>query len=235
MNHQYNFLKRKFCQNNEIKFHRAYLEYIRYGKPISRSFQQREFFEDEFYIYNTLDCRPETEQLIELILDNIKYANNILDIGTGSGCILLTLLKKYKHSRGIGTDICNKALETAKINAKKMNIGRRAQFIQTNWCNRIEGKFDIIVSNPPYVESIINKELKYDPYIALKGNIDNYKAIINMIWPLIHEKSYIFFEINEEYGNELVNILKSYNLYSRIYKDYASKDRFIISYSSYAH
>lgn len=235
MNHQYNFLKRKFYQHSEIRFHRAYLAYVRYNKPISRSLQVREFFEDEFYIYNTLDCRPETEQLIELILYKIQYANNILDIGTGSGCILLTLLKKYKHARGIGTDICHKALETAKINAKQLNIGRRAKFIKTNWCSNIECKFDLIVSNPPYVESLINEELKYDPYIALKGNIETYKEIISMVMPLIHEKSYIFFEINETYGNKIRSILESYNLKSQIYKDYSGKDRFIMSSVSYVH
>ena len=233
MNQELDFFKRKFNLLDNAE--RIYLYYKKYKKPISRSLQRRDFFESEFIIENTLDPRPETEELVELILDKAKNISTILDLGTGSGCIILSIMKRYKRSTGIGIDICNKAIETARRNAKLLGIGRRVKFIRNNWLDNFNQKFDLIISNPPYVEDIINEELKYDPQIALIGNINTYKNIIKNLHHVMHNDSIVAFEINENYGNEIIEILSEYSLYGKIYKDLANKDRFIIISSfSYA-
>lgn len=233
MNQQYKYLKKKYfpidSKRNDLIFYRAYLAMLRYKKPISRSLQSRAFYDDEFMITNTLDPRPETEQLVELILSHVQHANNILDICTGSGCILLSLLKKYKRARGIGTDISIKALETANTNAKNLYIGRRAKFVLSDYAEAVHDTFDLIVTNPPYVEEIMNPELQYDPVVALLGNIDVYKHIIIDLHRLIHNHTIIAFEINELYGDRIISMLNEYGFNGTIYQDLCSRDRFILA------
>ena len=160
------------------------------GKPVSKIISRRDFWDTEFYINSsTLDPRPDSEILVESALEVNKLIKkekiSILELGVGSGCILLSLLNEINGSIGIGIDIDIEALKVAQLNALNMKISEKVSFIASNWTKSIKGKFDIIISNPPYIKSsnIINlqKEVKnHDPLIALDGGEDGlicYKAV----------------------------------------------------------
>ncbi|MDB2611053.1 peptide chain release factor N(5)-glutamine methyltransferase, partial [Amylibacter sp.] len=156
-------------------------------QPISQIIGQRYFWKSKFLVTSdVLDPRPDTETLIEHTLSLGKF-NRILDLGTGSGCILLSLLNEYKEAIGIGIDISKKALNVAKKNADLLNLKHRASFKLGNWCENIEGKFDLIVSNPPYISEYemtnLSKDvLDWEPRIALTpegDGLEAYKYILN--------------------------------------------------------
>jgi len=130
-------------------------------KPIAYLLNRKFFWESEFYVdKNTLIPRPDTEVIIEEILRLTKHKNkmNILDIGVGSGCILLTILKERKNFYGTGIDISKKSLDISKINAKNLNLVSRIKFYKSDIDKFAKGKYDLIVSNPPYIKSC---DLKY--------------------------------------------------------------------------
>ena len=137
-----------------------------------------------------LDPRPDSETLIEAILKR-NHNNNtrILDLGAGSGCLILTLLAELPNAMGMAVDISSKALEIAEQNAENLGVQSRVQFAQSDWFESIEDKFDIIISNPPYIESKVILDLDidvrdYDPNIALDGGGDGlnpYRVILPQV------------------------------------------------------
>ena len=132
--------------------------------PLSRVINKRQFWKDVFMVSTyTLDPRPETEGIIECAVKLCKPAS-ILDLGTGTGCILLSLLREFPDANGVGVDITN--LETAKLNADKLRISR-ASFIKSDWYTNVVGSFDLIVSNPPYVKINCAYEALFDPPLSL--------------------------------------------------------------------
>ena len=162
------------------------------GCPISKIIGFKEFYGRDFIVsVDVLDPRPDSEILIDVVLDYAAGMEDlkILDLGTGSGCLILTLLSEIADATGIATDISDKALGVAEANAKKLDIDDRLTFIQSDWLESIEGQFDIIVSNPPYIESNLipnlNKTVSnYDPIQALDGGQDGlypYKMILPQI------------------------------------------------------
>ena len=124
-------------------------------EPVAYIIGKKEFWSEGFIVNNsTLVPRPETELLIYKIIKTFKGKKiNILDIGTGSGCILLSVLKELNFSRGIGIDISSKAIKIAKINSKNLNLQNRSKFKVCNFANYNLGNYDLIVSNPPYIAS----------------------------------------------------------------------------------
>ena len=212
------------------------------GKPVSKIISRRDFWDTEFYINSsTLDPRPDSEILVKSALEVNKFINkekiNILELGVGSGCILLSLLNEINGSIGIGIDIDIEALKVAQLNALNMKISEKVSFIASNWTKSIKGKFDIIISNPPYIKSsnIINlqKEVKnHDPLIALDGGEDGlicYKEIMKNIKGLMKKNAFLLLEIDSWQGNIIIELSKKNHLkFFSIKKDLSGKERCII-------
>ena len=162
-------------------------------EPVAYITGKKEFWSENFAVNNaTLVPRPETELLIYEIVKFFKNkAINILDIGTGSGCILLSILKELNFSRGIGIDISSKAIRTAKINSKNLNLLNHAKFKICDLSEYNIGKYDLIVSNPPYIPSkdikYLSKDIiNYEPKIALDGGPDGLDLIKKVIYKSSH-------------------------------------------------
>ena len=212
------------------------------GKPVSKIISKRAFWDAEFYINSsTLDPRPDSEILVESALEVNKLINkekiNILELGVGSGCILLSLLNEIKGSMGVGIDKDINALKVAQSNAINLRISHKVSFITSNWTKSIKGKFDIIISNPPYIKSseiiYLQKEVKnHDPLIALDGGEDGlgcYREIMKTIKPLMYKNSFLLFEIDSWQGNKIIELSKkNYLKFFSIKKDLSGKERCII-------
>ena len=198
-------------------------------EPVAYITGKKEFWSEDFFVNSkTLIPRPETELLIYKILEYFKNKNiNILDIGTGSGCILLSILKELKFSRGIGIDISRKAIQTAIINSKKLNLLNRVKFKLYDINNYNMGKYDLIVSNPPYIPSQDIKNLskditKYEPINALDGGVDGLDLIKKVIYKsnfLIKKNGLLSLEIGYQQYKKVSNILKR-NGFREISKEY---------------
>ena len=205
-------------------------------QPISQIIGQRYFWKSKFLVTSdVLDPRPDTETLIEHTLSLGKF-DRILDLGTGSGCILLSLLNEYKEAIGIGIDISKKALNVAKKNADLLNLKHRASFKLGNWCENIEGKFDLIVSNPPYISEYemtnLSKDvLNWEPRIALTpegDGLEAYKYILNGAKKLLKPNGKLILEIGYNQRDDVSYLLKSNNYKNITFiKDINNKDRII--------
>jgi len=210
------------------------------NEPIAYILGKKEFWSEDFIINNsTLVPRPETELLIYKLVSYFKNKKiNILDIGTGSGCILLSILKELKFSKGFGIDISSKAIQTAKINAKKFNLLNRAKFKVFDMSMFNVGKYDLIVSNPPYISSKdiknLSKEiLKHEPIIALNGGLDGLDLIKKVIYKstyLLKKNGLLAIEIGNKQYLRVSKLLKLFGFRekSREY-DYKKNVRCIIS------
>ena len=184
-------------------------------EPIAYIVGKKEFWKDDFSVnYSTLIPRPETELLIYKIIKFFKYKRvNILDIGTGSGCILLSILKELPFSNGIGIDISAKAIKIAKENAEKMNLTFKSNFKVFNINDFKLGKYDLIVSNPPYIPTRDIKKLSadiinYEPFNALNGGQDGLDVIKKIIY-----KSRYLLKTNGLFAVEI-----GYNQYRKVSK-----------------
>ena len=209
-------------------------------EPVAYITGKKEFWSENFTVnHATLVPRPETELLIYKVINFFKNKRiNILDIGTGSGCILLSILKELNFSRGTGIDISPKAIKTAKINSKNLNLFNRTKFKVFDLNKYNVGKYDLIVSNPPYIPS---KEIKnlgrdiinYEPLIALDGGIDGLDLIKKVIYKsnyLLKREGLLALEIGYNQYLRVSNILRyhGYREISREY-DYKRNVRCIIS------
>jgi release factor glutamine methyltransferase len=154
------------------------------GEPISKIIGKKLFFNSEFFVNeNVLDPRPETEAVVLVALE--ENFSTLLDLGTGTGCILISLLKERPNSVGVSVDISKECLTVAKINAKTNGVLERVKFFQSDWFSNVSSKFDLIVSNPPYIglselDGLSREVTNFDPKVALFGGGDGlkcYKAI----------------------------------------------------------
>jgi len=158
-------------------------------EPLSRILGVREFWGLEFALSpDTLDPRPETETVVEAVVARLAERDRpyrLLDLGTGSGCLLLALLSEFREASGIGVDRVFGAVAAARRNAERLGLGARARFAVGDWASALAGGFDVVVANPPYVESAemmrLPREVRdYDPALALDGGtdgLDAYRAI----------------------------------------------------------
>jgi len=158
-------------------------------EPVAYITGKKEFWSEDFTVNQaTLIPRPETELLIYKVINFFKNKRiNILDIGTGSGCILLSILKELVHSRGIGIDISTRAIKTAQINSKNLNLFHQSKFKVFDISKFNVGKYDLIVSNPPYIPTKDIKNLSkdiinYEPLAALNGGLDGLDLIKKVIY-----------------------------------------------------
>jgi release factor glutamine methyltransferase len=209
-------------------------------KPIAYLLNKKLFWKNEFYVNkNTLIPRPDTEIIIEQILKVVKHKNylKILDIGVGSGCILLSILKEKKNFYGTGIDICKNSLEISRLNAKKLLLDERVKFYKSDVDKFAQGKYDLIVSNPPYIKRSDLKYLeidvlKFEPKLALDGGLDGLSVIrkvINKTSELLKKNGKFILEIGFDQKNKVIKLLNNKGFYiNSSVKDLANKDRCII-------
>ena len=195
-------IKREFLiTNNEINISEKVIEKYDIAikrrvkrEPVAYITGKKEFWSENFTVnHGTLIPRPETELLIYKVIDFFKNRKiNILDIGTGSGCILLSILKELSGSRGIGIDVSKKAIQIAEMNSRNLNLLCRSKFKVFDIIEFNIGKYDLIVSNPPYIPSKDIKNLSEDiknhePLIALDGGLDG----LDQIKKIVYKSSYL--------------------------------------------
>ena len=209
-------------------------------EPVAYITGKKEFWSENFTVnHATLIPRPETELLIYKAIDFFKNKRiNILDIGTGTGCILLSILKELNFSRGTGIDISSKAIATAEINSKNLNLFSRTKFKVFDLNKYNTGKYDLIVSNPPYIPSRDIKNLSkdiihYEPKIALDGGIDGLDLIKKIIYKskhLLKRNGLLALEIGFNQYSKVSSILRHHRFreMSKEY-DYNRNVRCIIS------
>ena len=196
-------------KKNILKFEK-FIERRTKKEPIAYIVEEKEFWSKQFNVNkNILIPRPETELLVDKVLKIFKEKKiSILDVGTGSGCILLSLLSELKDSCGVGIDVSKEAIFVAKINRHRLNLENRAKFFKQSIMSVINKKFDLVVSNPPYIERNNIKNLsedvkRYEPRLALDGGNDGLDFIKKVIY-----KSKKVLKINGtlalEIGNEQI-------------------------------
>ena len=212
-----------------------------FGEPIAYLTNEKFFWNYKFFVTkDTLIPRPDTELIVEQILKLTKSKTKmkILDIGVGSGCILLTILKERKNFYGVGVDISKKCLNISKINAKNLEVSSRVNFFKSDVDKFDLGKYDLIVSNPPYIKKFDLKYLEkdvvnFEPKLALDGGLDGLSEIRKVIKKsseLIKKNGKFVLEIGFDQKNKVINLLKDRGFYiNSISKDLAKNDRCIVS------
>ena len=210
-------------------------------KPIAYLTNKKYFWNYNFFVTNdTLIPRPDTELLVDQILKITKHRKkmNILDIGVGSGCILLTILKERKKFYGTGVDISKNCINISKINAKNLKLINRVRLYKTDVDKFAQGKYDLIVSNPPYIKKFnlkyLEKEIvSFEPKLALDGGLDGLSEIRKVIKKsseLIKKNGKFILEIGFDQKNNVISLLKEKGFYiNSTLKDFANNDRCIVS------
>jgi release factor glutamine methyltransferase len=211
------------------------------GEPIAYLINKKEFWNDEFFVNkDVLIPRPDTELIIEQVLKIYSKGSQlqVLDIGTGSGCILLSILKERINFYGTGIDISKKSINVSKLNAKRLNLNNRVKFFHSSVDNFKNGKYDLIVSNPPYIELSNLKYLEkdvvnFEPRLALSGGFDGFskiRKVINKAKTLIKKNGKFILEIGFNQKNKVKELLKEEGFYTnKTIRDYGNNDRCIIS------
>ena len=214
------------------------------GKPLSKIIGKKEFYSREFFVNSqTLDPRPETELIIDLVKSLKEKSTKpikILDLGTGSGCIIISLyLELYKKISVLADaiDISIEALQIAKKNAKRHNIESKINFFKSNWFSNVKNKFDIIVSNPPYIKrseiiTLPPEVEKFDPKVSLCGGYDGlnaFRRIADEGRSYLKKNGFILVEVGNGQSKKVKKIfeLNQFNTIS-VSKDLFDKERVII-------
>lgn len=223
-------LRSKIYITKEVreKYYKAIKRRIK-NEPIAYITGKREFWSYNFLVNNfTLVPRPETELIIYKIVNYFKNKSiNILDIGTGSGCILLSILSELKNARGIGIDISNKTIKIAKLNSNNLGLTNRSKLIVSDINKFNSGKYDLIVSNPPYIPyrniRNLSKDItRYEPLVALNGGNDGLDLIKKVIYKsskLLKKNGLFAIEIGNEQYRKVSNILNRFR-FREIGKEY---------------
>ncbi len=210
------------------------------GKPIAYLTNKKFFWKSEFIVSNdTLIPRPDTELIIEKVLELTMHKKkiSILEVGIGSGCILLSILKERKSFYGTGIDISKSSLNISKLNAIKLKVSSKLKLYKSNVDKFCLGKYDLIISNPPYIKKSNLKYLekdvaKFEPKLALDGGLDGLSAIRKVIKKsseLIKKNGKFILEIGFDQKNKVISLLKKEGFYiNSINKDLANKDRCIV-------
>jgi len=232
--------KENLKQDN-IDLFNNFLERRKKNEPIAYIVKRKEFWKENFYIdQDVLIPRPDTEILVEEVL-KLFYKDSklkILDIGTGSGCILLSILKERRNFLGTGIDVSKKALNVARFNTKLHQLSNRVKFFNSDVDKFLIGKYDLIVSNPPYIKNndlrYLEKDvMNYEPRLALDGGKSGFSKISKVICRtsgLIKKNGKLVLEIGFDQKDKVIEILKKNRFYiNKVAKDYRKKDRCIIS------
>ena len=204
--------------SDAAKKYGALLERRRNDEPVAYIIGAQEFWGLTFKVDdNVLIPRPDSECMIEAVLARRSRdkAYNILDLGTGSGCLLCALLSEYKKSEGVGIDLSIDALPIAADNARGLGLGRRARFVNSDWLSAIDGHWDIIIANPPYisvsdVKTLPKSVANYEPSGALVGGEDGlnaYREIMPQIVGALNAGAIVIFETGENQTEKLSTII----------------------------
>ena len=211
------------------------------GKPVAYLIEKKDFWKYEFIVNkDVLIPRPDTETLVEEVLKLTKNKNKLrlLDIGIGSGCILFSILKEKKNFYGVGIDISNKSLNICKVNSHKLRLKNRVKLINSDIDNFNYGKYDLIISNPPYIKQRVLKCLEkdvinFEPKCALDGGLNGLseiRKVISKSSELIKKKGFLILEIGFDQKKSVKKILNDKGFYIKdMVKDLANNDRCIIS------
>jgi len=231
----------KKIKNKEKELFFNYIDRRKKNEPIAYITGYKEFWKNKFKVdKNVLIPRPDTEVIVEQVLDdlNINSSKKILDIGTGSGCILLSILRERKKCIGVGVDISKKAIKLAKYNAKIQHIKNRIRFLNSDIDNFYGDKYDLIISNPPYVKlhkiNSLDRDIRrFEPKVALDGGIDGYTKIrltIKKSSTLIKKRGKLFLEVGFDQTRETLKLLKLNGFYTnKVVKDLANINRCLVS------
>ena len=209
-------------------------------EPLAYILKKKEFWSKDFFVdRNTLIPRPETELLCESVIRIFKNKNiHILDIGTGTGCIILSILSEIKEGKGIGVDVSREAIQVAKKNSNKLGLNKRVKFINKSLEDIYGYKFDLIVSNPPYIKTSDIKNLsddikKFEPKIALDGGkegLDVIKKVIYKSNTILKKLGMLALEIGYGQYYKVSKILKEKNFKEDLLiKDYKNNVRCILA------
>jgi len=232
---------KEILNTKQLESFNSFIERRKNGEPIAYLIKKKEFWKDEFYVNkDVLIPRPDTELIIEQVLKIYSKQSQlqVLDIGTGSGCILLSILKERPNFYGTGIDISKKSINVSKFNANKLNLTNRTRFIHSSVDNFKIGKYDLVVSNPPYIQLLSLKYLEkdivnYEPKLALNGGLDGFskiRKVISKVKNLIKKNGKFILEIGFSQKNKVKEILKKEGFYvNKTLKDYGNNDRCIIS------
>ena len=232
---------KEILNSEQLRKFKSLIERRKRGEPIAYIINKKEFWKDEFFVNkDVLIPRPDSELIIEQVLKIYSKDDQlqVLDIGTGSGCILLSILKERSNFYGTGIDISKKSINVSKFNAKQLNLTNRVKFFHSSVDNFNNGKYDVIVSNPPYIEQLSLKYLEkdvvnFEPKLALSGGFDGFskiRKVINKASILIKKNGKFILEIGFNQKNKVIKILKEEGFYvNKAIKDYGNNDRCIIS------
>ena len=211
------------------------------GEPIAYLLKKKDFWKYEFYVdKGILIPRPDSEVVVDQILKLTNNKDNlrILDIGVGSGCLLLSVLKERKKFHGVGVDISKKCIDISNINASKLKISNRVKFFKSDVDNFNFGKYDLIVSNPPYIKMLDFNNLKkdvinFEPKLALYGGLDGtseIRKVIKKSSELIKKNGKFILEIAYDQKDKVIKLLRDKGFYiNNVLKDLADNDRCIVS------
>ncbi len=236
------FYYQEMLDNEKLNRFQNMIERRLNNEPISKIINNKYFWDYNFYVdNNVLDPRPDSESIIELILENHNKNDElkILDLGSGSGCLILTILKIFKNSSGLAVDINDEALKIIKRNAKQLLNLKNFNTLKSNWNDEVEDKFDIIISNPPYIKTNeinnLSKDVKlFDPILALDGGLDGldcYRYIAKNIKKNCKKNTRLYFEIGkgQKIDVEKIFLKEGFKLF-KVKKDLCNIDR-VISFS----
>ena len=204
-------------------------------EPVSKILGRREFWGRSFFINeNVLDPRADTETLIDFVIE--KPVKSVLELGTGSGAIAVTLACEWKEVYVTAVDISEEALSLAKTNAEKFNVQNKVHFLKSDWFETVKGSFDLIISNPPYIglieqDKISAEVLKYDPKISLfagRDGLDAYKKIIPNLAKFLNPDGLVVLETGAYQSNQVKNMMNAVGFIdAKIVKDLSGKDRLV--------
>ena len=228
-------------KHKKMSFLRAfwYVHLLRRGVPVAKIIHSKWFYGLEFYTNrHTLDPRPDTETLVEAVIKDCKKNQpiRILDMGTGSGCIICAICKNIPNSTGIAIDKSRAALRVAKKNIKNLNLKNQIKLKHADFANfKTKEKFDVIVSNPPYIkygDMRVNEGARFDPKIALYANKDGfgaYEAIAKNAIRLLKPNGKIYLEIGVGQSSQVIKIFEYFGWhFERIEKDLSGINRVLV-------
>jgi len=214
-------------------------------EPVARIMGLREFWSLNFALNEaTLEPRPDSEVIVEAALMRIKrnHRDNerlrILDLGTGTGCLLIALLHELKNATGIGIDISARAVQQAVINAQDNDVASRSEFRVSNWFEHVEDMFDIILSNPPYIphaqiEALDPEVSRHDPALALDGGADGlapYRLVVPQLTSHLNPQGFALFEIGYNQADAVSGLFRKEGLTEMaVLRDYGGNDRCVVA------
>ncbi len=231
----------KKLDNTSYDYFKKLISQRKKGKPIAYLTGEKNFWKYNFLTNkNVLIPRPDTEIIIEQVLKLFRNKSkiNLLDIGVGSGCILLSILKEKKDFLGTGIDLSSKCIKLSEINAINLGVENRVKLFKTDVDNFVFGKYDLIISNPPYIKKLdlknLNKDIiNFEPRLALDGGLEGLseiRKVINKSSELIKKKGKLILEIAYNQKNKVKKLLINKGFYiNKVVKDLSKNDRCIIS------